>query len=570
MRIKKQIMGAVALLFACNIFCSCSMLDSILGKDRGDLVINGVAYEQIYSSTVENANLVPNGTATYNIDVDISGKNYIRLALKTDVQLLGEYVYANADNPSEVVTEEFFIEKSDGKKEVEFKQFLDSYRKNAIGKFDKILKSIKLTNKSGVKGNVTLTSVHVSDREFPTKNMMVYLEKGEMKIGADLATGGSLSYLERTSYMGQTVDEYIDENGYVCYGVNKKDTAAEHLSSSVNLVNIYDAGRQIQQSYYANVGGTIEDANGANGYQRGYTYTGADDGYYWPYNPVQAGDCADNPGQVVDFEVTKNYIYVKTRAMDWGKGKKEAWEGKYNKKAQELGGYDKLGIIEGGSTTKSYMENWYRLEQGMVVVDNTFIDWNGFTDMQTVPFHTNELPAVFVAQSLDEFVCYEGTFPWTNGELTYYDNIPSQLSEQNPSVYNHPEDWFAWISDRNEGFGVGVYVAGVRYFTSGRPAASSHKNNMKNNDAYTAPMVIDPELLSNKPSPTSPFDSCYVFNASYTAPVQFWTMREYEKMKYSYAISVDYLDVMRQQFYQLSQQEKMQNKLFGVWSANIK
>ena len=562
---KKQIAGFLSLLFALSSLCSCSGLGGLFG-DKGT-EINGIKYESVYSSKVGES-VSANESVNYVIDKDISGKNYIRLTLKTDVQLLGEYTYANVDNPSKVATEEFFIEALDGEKEVEFKQFLDSYRKNAVGKFDKILKSIKLTNKSGVAGNVTLTSVSVSDREFPTKNMMVYLEKGEMKIGADLATGGSLSYLERTSYMGKTVDEYIDEEGYVCYGVDKVEEAAQHLSSSVNLVNIYDAGRQIQQSYYANVGGDTVNANGANGYQRGYTYTGAVDGYYWPYNPVQAGDCADNPGQVIDFEVTKNYIYVKARAMDWGKGWKESWDAKYEKKAQELGGWDKLGIIKGGSTTKSYMENWYRIENGMVVVDNTFIDWNGFTDMKDVPYHTNELPAVFVSQALDEFVCYEGAHPWTNGELTYYTDVASQLSDNHPSVHNHSEDWFAWVSDKNEGFGLGVYVAGVDYFTSGRPAPNSKKTTNKNYDALSAPMVIDPELLSNKPAPTSPWTSCYVFNASYTAPVQFWTMREYEKMKYSYAISVDYINVMRQQFEQLSQQEKMKNELFAVWRAN--
>ena len=156
---KKKIASALCLLFTISSLCSCSMLDSLLGKNNSDLVINGIKYESIYKSDVENKNIQPDGVMTYNFDTDISGKNYIRLTLKTDVQLLGEYTYANVQNPNEVAKEEFFIEASDGKKEVEFKQFLDTYRKNAVGKFDKILKSITLTNKSGVAGNVTLTSI---------------------------------------------------------------------------------------------------------------------------------------------------------------------------------------------------------------------------------------------------------------------------------------------------------------------------------------------------------------------------------------------------------------------------
>ncbi len=70
-----------------------------------------------------------------------------------------------------------------------------------------------MTNKSGKEGKVTLLDVSVSGREFPMNEKMLYLEKGELKIGADLATGGTLSYLERMSYGGETVDEVIDNDG---------------------------------------------------------------------------------------------------------------------------------------------------------------------------------------------------------------------------------------------------------------------------------------------------------------------------------------------------------------------
>ncbi|MBQ8394076.1 MAG: hypothetical protein IJX49_00700 [Clostridia bacterium] len=554
---KIAVIMALVLALGCTFGCAKKGATSSSSPEE---TVNGITFESIQGETAQVA-LSAEGSTTYEINKDISDKNYIKLKLKTDVQLLGEYEYANVADPNQVAREEFFIEASDGQTEVEFKQFLDTFRSNAVGAFDKVLKSIKLTNKSGVAGNVTLLDVSVSDREFPEEEMMIFLEKGEMKIGADLATSGTLSYLERTSYDGQTVDEVLDAEGNVVYcvdGVSRSD--AQHLSSSVNLVNIYDAGRQIQQSYYANVGGTKAATNGENGYTRGWTFTGSTDGYYWPYNPVQAGDCADNPGQVVDFEVGEDYIYVKARAMDWGKGFAEKWADKYDR----IEGGLPHNTVVGGVTTKSYMENTYRIVDNVLIVENTFIDWNGFTDMDMVPVHTNELPATFLSQSLNTFVVYEGQFPWVGGELKTYKDITNANDLNHPKIAQHPEDWFAWVSE-GEQFGVGVYVANVDYYSIGRTTKTANISDWKNTGAQNAPMVLDKRLLSNKPMPDSNHTSCYVFNTSYTAPVNMWTMREYDKMKYRYAISVDYISVMREQFKELSQDESMQNKKFDEW-----
>ena len=116
-----------------------------------------------------------------------------------------------------------------------------------------------------------------------------------------------------------------------------------------------------------------------------------------------------------------------------------------------------------------------------------------------------------------------------------------------------------------EQFGVGVYVANVDYYSIGRTTKTANISDWKNTGAQNAPRVLDKRLLSNKPMPDSNHTSCYVFNTSYTAPVNMWTMREYDKMKYRYAISVDYISVMREQFKELSQDESMQNKKFDEW-----
>lgn len=543
--------ATVALATVMLFSCGCSVLQ---GGDKGKTdAFSTVLTEQ------DTTTLSVGETVSYPINQDISGKEYIRLTLESEVNLHGVYVYANADNSAQVVEEEFFIESATG--EIEFKQFFDAFRKNGIGQFDKILKEIKLTNVDNSAGVITFQEAAVSNRAFPKEAMMLFLQKDELKIGADLATGGTLSYLSRISYGDSTIDEVVDGNDDVTIGVNAKEGCKEFISSEVNLVNIYDAGRQIQQSYYANVGGEIgvDDPNsnldevylwqekadnyGENGYDRAWCTTGSKTGWWWPYNPVQAGDCADNPGQIIDYELRDNEIYVKARAMDWAKGAD----------SRKL-----AGTVEGGVTTKSYMENWYTIKNNLLYVSNRFIDWNGFTGMESVLVHTNELPAFFTVHPLKNLVMYDGSLPWKNGALSEYKNISDKHTSW-PS-----EDWIAWVNDSN--FGIGVYVPNINYVSSSRSLATSKKVAELNKGAFNCAM-IEKGLLNNKPYPTSTYTSCYVFNLSYSAPVVSWTMREYTPMEYQYVVSVDYVDIMRAQFKELNDSGLIKNEKFDEWRS---
>lgn len=530
-------------------------------------------------------------TVSYDINEDITGKEYVRICLKTDVHLLGAFVYQNIENNEEIV-EEFFIEQSNGTDVVEFKQFLDSYRYNGVGQvaqkdgtkfvgshiFGKKLKSIRFTNKSMKAGKMQLESLSVADRTFPDYEREIYVEKDNLKVGADLAVGGTLTYLERTSYNGQTIDEVVLEDGTVYIGVDAKSKPGAKLySSKVNLINTFDQGRQIQQSYYANVGSNIADTHdkmaalglyeegrldesvekpykgyGDNGYNRALCDTADRDGYFWPYNPVQGGDVATNSSQIIDFSVSKNEIYIKVRAMDWAKGRRA----------------DKplYGTVDGGVTTKSYMENWYTIQNGTLFVKNRFIDWNGFTNMESVDKHSNELPAVYISHPLHNYVVYQGKQPWTNGELFYKGDLGA-WTEAPQNDNQHLEDWFAWVNDDEMedlgGFGVGMYIPNIITFHSGRSNASTHISLGINKDAFESPCALDYRF--NKAPATYRYMSCYTRNTSYTAPVVSWRMRTYQPMTYGYAVVVDYVKAMRQQFKDIALNEMINNETLHDW-----
>ena len=577
-------------------------LGSLPACGEKDQTIGGIKYQQVLSAQGKKE-IAPNETYTIDVNEKLGNREYLRLVLKTDIDLFGTFTYVNEAQQGKEITEDFFIEKSNGVDEVEFKQFLDSYRPNGVGqkvtfandnsvistRFNKILKKISFTNvNSAESGSVTLVSFSVSDRQFPNFEREVYIEKDELKVGADLQVGGTLTYLERTSYGGMSVDEIIDEEDHVYIGVNAKEKAKEHLSSHVNLINIYDQGRQIQQSYYANVGGTSADSPakmekeglwdaaipalyekypsdyGANGYERALCITADSRGYYWPYNPVQGGDCAENSSQIIDYTVSDNQIYVKARALDWAKG--DFIDPNIRRNFR--------GTTPGGVTTKSYMENWYTIKNGMLFVKNRFIDWNGFEDLDKVPIHSNELPATYVSHPLHNYVCYTGQYAWQNDTLEYQPNLGAWNVQAHKNS-NPVEGWFAWVNDDDlvysgnkivgGGFGVGMYIPNTKSFSSGRSNESTSKFYSGNNNALTCPL-LRPEFKFNKPDATSAYASCYVGNTSYTAPVVAWTMKSYVEMTYEYVISVDYVGVMREQFKGIMQDGVLTNESLNAWN----
>ena len=540
----------LSLMLACTMVfsvCACDASSDSTPESSG----NGETYQfvSVFSNS-EEIMLASGASESFMIDKDISGKEYVKLTIKTNANLLGEFIYSNVNNPSQIVKEEFFIEPSS--KTVEFKQFLDAFRDNGVGLFDKHLISITLKNLDSHTAEVHFSDVSVTDREVPAFEKEIYIEKDNLKVGADLAMGGTLSYLEKTSWEGLTIDEVIDYNNNIYIGVNAKENADVELSSSVNLINICDAGREFQQSYYADIGGSMEEATGANCYDRRWSYTATREGYYWPYNPVQGGDEVCNLSQIIDYEVSDNSIYVKVRAMDWGNG---------SARPEHKG--DDYEEVKFGRTTKSYMENWYTIKDGMLYVDNRFIDWNGFTDMENIPLHTLEIPAAYVVHPLSTYVCYTGNDPW-NLEDTSYDKQPKLLGwwDENAHINrHHPEDWFAWVND--EEFGVGVYVPGAADYVSGRNDIESLFSVYNNQTAYESKMATD--YLFNKKAPTSKYTSCYVGNTSYTAPVVAVRMKEYVPLSYTYVVAVNYLDIMRKDFKSIYEKGEMTNQGLKAW-----
>ncbi len=541
-------------------------------NEESSFVEEVINFEKVNSVHKEGFFLQPGEERTIIVDKDLGDKNYLKLVVTSEINIYGLFKYSGLVDESEKGEESFYIPASEERQEL--CHFLDAYRpeynyhtgcnsssgvhafynipmqtKMAQGAFAKQLNEITIKNVSEVAGSIAIEGLYISDRQLPKEE--VYLTRGYLKIGVDLMGGGTFTYLERLNYKTSkgtyNIDEVLTSENDVYIGVNaielveNDDGLLGSEDHHVNLINYYDAGRQFQQSFYAGVGGNSEETHGENGYTRKMCYTGNRNGYYWPYNPVQGGDCHCNISQIVDYRITSDTIYVKCKPLDWA---------------------------DCNYVTDSYMENWYSIKNNCVFVKNRFTDFAGFSEMEKCSRTQLELPAAYIVQPFNNYVTYQGESPWTEdqGGLIYKSNL-GPWSQSADIVSYHPEDWFAWLN--SDGFGVGVYIPDVSFYASGRSSASTNVSYRENQNAYSSPMGDTEKLRYNKKEATYSFQSCYVSNTCYTAPEIITCMLDYLPFEYSYALSVDYLPVIRNSFKHIYKHNEIDNSSMFIWDREI-
>lgn len=474
-------------------------------------------YTTIYRNCAGVVTLKKGETLTYEVNKEIGNQNYVRLTFTTTENLTGQFTYSGTKGgKNKTGTEDFYL----GFEEIQFEQFLDNYRSNGLNITDKTLQTITLTNVSDRDAQVQLCEVEVADRTVKTDDML-YLKDDSLKIGVDLNMGGTLAYLASLKYMPT---EELNSNKEVVIDHTKKAT------EEVNLINVYDFGRQVQQSYYINV----EDPSYKHGKYNDKT---------WPYNPVQAGDKNHNHSQVIDYRMVNRedckLIYIKVRAMDWA---------------------------QNGKTTKSYMESWYQIKENLLYVDNAFVNWEGFQTV-TSP-HTQELPACYVAQSFDKLVTgntsYDKQFTtWGNWNDEAENHGPFE-ADKTPTGSQAPvADWYAWVNDKNtedksQDFGVGLYIPNTTGCVAGRVFRSRGKDvtekiNSSWKDTYANRGAADAPILSKGLSylnamQKTEYQNAFVYNTSYTAPMVNAILKDYTSYEYTYVLTADTLDQMETNF----------------------
>jgi len=503
----------------------------------------------------------PNSEVTYNVNKEIGTNNFFILNYHTNVCLKGKINFLNLTDSSTYV-EEFFIEQN----EEEFRTFLDAFRKGASGAFNKKIVSITLSNPNKNKAIVYLNKISIADRTY-SRTDVKYISDSTIKLGISLRYSGAIYSLQN---LNQSIVEYIDKSYPYKVKIRGNSYASENIKKQVatnpNLINHFDLGREIQQSYYFNV-------DEINGYTRGtYQSTSAQ------YNPVQCGDNSKYESKIVDYFATDTKIWIKVQAGDWAKT---------------------------NSLTKSYMTNTYEIKNGLVYVNNTFVNWYGFTNYEenlpsedyaaaTGYFALQELPAVYINHPLNyyatDFAGYEIFDPnqgWnvgttaiesissaslvSNGDGTYKSGLDA--SSYHYSFRNHPSDWFGYFNE--DKFGVAIYMPAQEYhhdsinrhvYVSGNYNAS-HKvsdeiNRYYLNDNYETVKPTYTSFLSN------PIESSKVDNVNYFASYLGFFPSEYTTLNWTYALGADYLTTLKTKFQDIKSSGEIYNN-FKIWKGAL-
>ena len=201
-------------------------------------------------------------------------------------------------------------------------------------------------------------------------NDFVFIGNGELRLGVKRSSGAGIAYLALSA-------------------------------TGENVINHWDRGRLVQQSYYGAKDGSFWDKKP------------------WVWNPVQGGGWKNEPAQVLQLKAEGASLHAKTMAKHWATGA------------------DLPDVI---------FEQWIALTGAVAHVKFHMT----YTGTNAHPKTAHELPAVFVEPQYDTLIVYEGTNAWSGGAVNR--SKPGWPNESRMFT----ERWAAYVNTNN--FGVGAFV----------------------------------------------------------------------------------------------------------------
>ena len=224
---------------------------------------------------------------------------------------------------------------------------------------------------------LALASPPASGLAEPDSKEWTYLENESFRLGVHRTSGATIGYLSRRE-------------------------------STENILNHYDQGRFIQQSYYG-------DADGSRW-----------KGKPWRLNPVQGGSWQGSRPKLLELTSGKTRLYSRSLPLHWATGRL-------------------LPEFE--------LEQWIELHKTHIHLRFRMT----YRGERTHAARHQELPAVFVNPAFGTLVFYEGQEPWTGKPLTRVSPGPGN------AYADLSEHWAAYLN--KDGFGLGVFVPIARRMT---------------------------------------------------------------------------------------------------------
>jgi hypothetical protein len=226
--------------------------------------------------------------------------------------------------------------------------------------------------------------------------------------------------------------DYLD-NGIIRIGVDKSRGAAiGYFALSKdrrNLLNHYDEGRFIQQSYYGNRDSSVWGKKP------------------WSYNPVQGGSYKGEDARTLEFKRTADGIHAKIEPLHWANAK---------------------------PCPEATMKEWITLD-GPVAKIRMRMDYTGESQGAT----HQEMPAMFVDFELPHLVFKN------KGELVRHK--PVFLEEKGgPERVEYDGGWLAYVDDKD--FGIGIRTPGTNHAVTYRFRGNGKAGPTGSACSYVAPV----------------------------------------------------------------------------------
>lgn len=503
MKLKKLACMALGLSLSLSLFAGCGETKPTPpGPGPEDQTEMKVEFTQLWAEGATKT-FAEGETYTLDLDVNVGGDNYLKFDLETQCGLDATMNFVSATDESQTYSERFFV----GKGQTEFRQILDYYHTN---KFEKVLKTIdfkcvqgsgefKLNAVSIARHPINFASVNFFDSHIESTEecMRLFIHGDTVKLGINLKLGGAIDYL---SSVNEGVGLHLASDNTVSVGASANGGSTLY-ADDINLINRFDTGRLIQQSFYGTKGDSIP--NPKDDYQCStFEHDGNPDTppIAWPYNPVQGGDQHQNLSQLIDVQYTATKVQIKARPMDWAKN---------------------------GSITPFYMEDTYEILKDdaygeYVQVINKSTDFSGYVHNNV---RDQELPAFYGITPLGTLATYKGFNPWSDSMTIDYDpNLDFWSPGTVGNRFRATENWIAWVNE--EKWGVGLYVPDVESMLVGRAAYS-----------------VDLSYVGDIPSASM----C----CTYTAPLGSFSMPTYDSFTYTYYLKLDYVESSRDFFLSL-------------------
>ncbi|MCR4920296.1 MAG: hypothetical protein K5945_01120 [Bacteroidaceae bacterium] len=217
-----------------------------------------------------------------------------------------------------------------------------------------------------------------------------------------------------------------------------------------SLVNIYDEGRYIQQSYYA--GNSIDrKSEGQSSFWSP-----------WPWNPIQVGDYARNRAEILEYRQTHHSTYVRCIPMLWDMNNKPA---------------------------EAVMEQWTQLDGRILHVRCRLTCHRTDTIYGESSENSQEIPAVYPISALNHLYYYQGDAPFSGAKADSVEVEELRFVEPKHgwgSYPDVPEHWMAFVDD--EGWGMGVYSPSATSFLAGRYKPKRDGESLDEGTSYIAPV----------------------------------------------------------------------------------